>query len=307
MEVDILYYKIEDGFKEQSSLEGYTGDVVTIITEKELKSKLASKEIDSKFVPNYKNAKCCRADVHKGCFSLTFSVVSKDKKRNRLNFGCIIKKDNVIFIDDSGIVKTCIKKMQKNKISESTTLERFLYDFLETLIDSDLRYMEEMGDRLTRIESAVVKGILDDFNKNMIDFRKEALMFYRYYTQLSDIGQEFQENENGFFSDKAVNLFGMFTIRADRLREEAHILRDYSSQVRDIYHSQTDAKQNKIMKVLTVVTTVLMPISILSAWYGMNFDTMPELHWSYGYIAFIIASILTTFGSVWYLKKKKFW
>lgn len=73
-----------------------------------------------------------------------------------------------------------------------------MYDFLETLIDSDLRYMEEMGDRLTRIESAVVKGILDDFNKNMIDFRKEALMFYRYYTQLSDIGQEFQENENGF-------------------------------------------------------------------------------------------------------------
>ena len=307
MEVIVLYYRIEDSLEEHKSMGGYSGDIVMVITEKELKVKLAKKEIDSKIVPHYKNARCCKADVHKGCFSVTFSVISKDKKRNRLNFGCIIKDGKVIFIDDSGIVNTCIKKMQKNKISDSITLERFMYDFLETLIESDLRYMEEMGDRLTKMESAVVKGILTDFNKNMVDFRKEALMFYRYYTQLEDVGREFQENENGFFSDKAVSLFESFTIRVERLREESQILRDYSSQVRDAYQVQNDAKQNKMMNVLTVVTTVFTPMSMLTAWYGMNFVHMPELNLTYSYPVFILANVLAIMASAWFLKKKGFW
>lgn len=302
-----MYYDIEDGLKELSKNENCMGDTVTVITEKELKQKLLAREIDPKVVPKYKNARCCKANVHKGCFSVVFSTIGKDKKMNRLNFGCIISKENVIFIDDSDFVNHCIKKMQKNKISESTTFERFMYDFVETLIENDLRYMEEMGDRLAKIESAVVKGILDDFNNKMVEFRKEALMFYRYYTQLVDVGQEFQENENGFFSSNAVEMFGAFTLRAERLREEAQMLREYSSQVRDIYHSQTDAKQNKAMNLLTVVTTALMPVSILAAWYGMNFDYMPELHSRYGYLGITLVSILISIGSMWYLRKKKFW
>ena len=140
----------------------------------------------------------------------------------------------------------------------------------------------------------------------MADFKKEMLMFYRYYTQLVDLGDELIENENGFFSQDEINLFEKYVKRAERLREETQFLRETSNQLRDVYSSQLDAKQNKIMKVLTVVTTVFMPLSISTAWYGMNFFDMPELTWEWGYEVFILGNLLIIILCVWYLKKKKF-
>ena len=178
-------------------------------------------------------------------------------------------------------------------------------NFLETIIESDLRYLEEMGDRLIKMESALIRGMVKDFSRLMAGFKKEMLMFYRYYTQLIDFGDELVENENGFFSADEIELFEKYVKRAERLHEETQFLRETSNQLRDVYSSQLDAKQNRIMKVLTVVTTIFMPLSISTAWYGMNFFDMPELTWEWGYEAFIVGNILAMIGCWWYFKKKK--
>ena len=65
------------------------------------------------------------------------------------------------------------------------------------------------------------------------------------------------------------------------------MLREYASQVSSEYQAQVYIAQNRIMKLLTVVTTVCMPLSLIAGWYGMNFMNMPELHWAYGYPAVI--------------------
>lgn len=302
----MVYYKIEESFDEQKLLDGYSGNSVRIVSDSELKNMLLGKEITKDDVPNYKNAQCCRAKVHPSAVSVCFSTITKDKKMNRHNFGFIIKQNEVIFVDNANFVKAIIKKMKKNKFHGGAKVGRFLYDFLETIIESDLRYLEEMGDRLIKMESALIRGIVKDFSRLMAGFKKEMLMFYRYYTQLVDLGDELIENENGFFSQDEINLFEKYVNRAERLREETQFLRETSNQLRDVYSSQLDAKQNKIMKVLTVVTTVFMPLSISTAWYGMNFFDMPELTWEWGYEVFILGNLLTIFLCVWYLKKKKF-
>ena len=302
----MVYYKIEESFDEQKLLDGYSGNSVRIVSDSELKNMLLGKEITKDDVPNYKNAQCCRAKVHPSAVSVCFSTITKDKKMNRHNFGFIIKQNEVVFVDNANFVKTIIKKMKKNKFHGGAKVGRFLYDFLETIIESDLRYLEEMGDRLIKMESALIRGMVKDFSRIMAGVKKEMLMFYRYYTQLVDLGDELIENENGFFSQDEINLFEKYVKRAERLREETQFLREISNQLRDVYSSQLDAKQNKIMKVLTVVTTVFMPLSISTAWYGMNFFDMPELTWEWGYEVFILGNLLTIFLCVWYFKKKKF-
>lgn len=301
----MIFYKIEENFEEVTSCEGYNGDTVIVVSDKELKEIENLGKLDKDSIPNYKNAQCCRAKVHPSMISACFSVVSKDKKMTRNNFGFIIQKNNVIFIDNNGFVKSIVKKMKKNKFHGETKIGRFLYDFLETIIESDLRYLEEMGDRLIKMESALIRGMVKDFSRLMAGFKKEMLMFYRYYIQLIDFGDELVENENGFFSADEIELFEKYVKRAERLREETQFLRETSNQLRDVYSSQLDAKQNKIMKVLTVVTTIFMPLSISTAWYGMNFFDMPELTWEWGYEAFIVGNILAMIGCWWYFKKKK--
>ena len=298
----MVYYKIAEGLKECSALVDYTGESIVVMTGEEIKKRT---DIDKLVIPNYKNAHCCKITVHKNCASGDISIISKDKKMQRTNFGFIIEKNRIIFIDDGRAVQSLMRKVSKNKLHGELTLERFLYEFFETIIEKDLRYIEEMSDRLVKIETAVIRGILSDFNTLMLKFKQEILLFYRYYTQLMDIGYELEENENGFFSEDSLKQFEKFTRRAEQLREEIQFLRETSNQLRDVYHSQLDFKTNKIMKLLTIITMFFMPTSTIAAWYGMNFTTMPELNSQYGYIGCIILNILAILWCWWYMKKKK--
>ena len=97
-----------------------------------------------------------------------------------------------------------------------------------------------------------------------------------------------------------------FTERVARLHSEALMLREYAGQIQDSYRAQVDIKQNKIMKTLTVVTTIFLPLSLIAGWYGMNFSNMPELHWAGGYPMVILLSLLIVTGCVILFKKKRF-
>ena len=82
-------------------------------------------------------------------------------------------------------------------------------------------------------------------------------------------------------------------------------LLDYTSQIRDSYESRLDVKQNRIMTVLTVVTTIFMPLTLIVGWYGMNFKYMPELESRWAYPIVIGVSVLIVVLSLIFFKKKK--
>ena len=75
----------------------------------------------------------------------------------------------------------------------------------------------------------------------------------------------------------------------------------------EIYQSQISIRQNDIMKILTIVTTIFLPLSLLAGWYGMNFEYMPELHWRYGYVGVLVAAILIVIFSMILFRRKRYW
>ena len=85
----------------------------------------------------------------------------------------------------------------------------------------------------------------------------------------------------------------------------AIMLREYSTQVREVYQAQIEIRQNKIMKTLTIVTTICLPLTLIAGWYGMNFRRMPELSWKYGYPAVILLSLCIVALSLYLCRKKK--
>ena len=97
----------------------------------------------------------------------------------------------------------------------------------------------------------------------------------------------------------------MFSNRMARLYDTASSLRDYTMQLSDLYQSQIDLKQNRIMTILTVVTTIFMPLTLITGWYGMNFTYMPELDSPYGYPVIIVVALVIAVASLLYFKKKK--
>ncbi|MBR3289563.1 MAG: magnesium transporter CorA, partial [Clostridia bacterium] len=90
-----------------------------------------------------------------------------------------------------------------------------------------------------------------------------------------------------------------------RRHDSAASLRDHTMQVRDLYNVQLDVRQNHIMTLLTVVTKIFMPLTLIVGWYGMNFRYMPELNWPISYPAVLIVSVAVVVFCLILFKKKK--
>ena len=126
-----------------------------------------------------------------------------------------------------------------------------------------------------------------------------------HYEQLIEFGQELQEYENGFFKKENLRYFKLFTERVMRLQDIAASLREYVVQLRDLVQSQLGVRQNKIMTLLTVVTSIFLPLTLIAGWYGMNFRYMPELEMRFAYPAVILVSVAIVVGCLIWFKKKK--
>jgi len=113
---------------------------------------------------------------------------------------------------------------------------------METLVEDDLRYLENIEDRLAKLEAAVLSDKLEGFMYSIVDIRKEILARSHYYSQLSDVALELLENENEIFDDHSLRLLKHFSDRAHRLRQETQMLREYSLQISEAYQTQIDIR-----------------------------------------------------------------
>ncbi|BCI60541.1 magnesium transporter CorA family protein [Solibaculum mannosilyticum] len=257
--------------------------------------------------PAVRDAKVCKVEIRSNCITGTIVLPRTTKTGVRLACGYLLTSKQAILIDDTGVLQTHMKRLVKKKLFTGQSVGRFFYDILELLIDKDLYHLEEIEVQAEKLEDRILSGQLDEGSAAMTQLRKEAMAWFRYYSQLDEMACELQESENSFFSKEEKHLFHMFENRVNRLREESQLLREYCTQIQTMFQSEIDIRQNRIMKILTLVTTIFFPLSLLVGWYGMNFNGMPELSWEYGYPAVIVVSVFIVLVSLWICKKKKFW
>ena len=240
--------------------------------------------------------------------SLTGSFAIPDRKNpsgDDLKFAFALDEKGIIFIDDNNTAEQIILGVQRTKKWKLPSLERFLYDFLDQIVKDDLRLMENYETELDLMEQSIIDGDENLPSGRLNDIRSDIRYLRIHYEQLMDLAQEFQENENNFFKQENLRYFRLFIDRAARLHDTSMSLRDYTMQLRDLYKAHLDIKQNRIMTVLTVVTTIFMPLTLIVGWYGMNFRYMPELNWEWSYPVVIILSIAIVVLSLLFFKKKK--
>jgi magnesium transporter len=224
--------------------------------------------------------------------------------------GIYIKNNLLLIIiiedsDNSTQIKL-LELLEQMNISKITQ-ERLIFGFLERFINEDYSLLANIEQDISDHEDKINLRNLDkDFNTQITEVRKRLLLLDNYYQQFVAIGEELEENAADIFSDENLHYFRIFASRATRLSNNTRMLQEYSVHVREAYHAQLEYDLNKIMKVFTVVTTIFLPLTLIVGWYGMNFTTMPELTWQYGYLYVIILSVIVAIICIIYFKKKKF-
>ena len=247
-----------------------------------------------------------KAEVNYDSLTGSFAIPDRNNPSgDDLKFAFVLDEKGIVFIDDSGTAESIINGVQRTKKWKMPSLERFLYDFLDQIVKDDLRLMEKYETELDSMEQAIIDGDENLPSGRLNDIRSDIRYLRNHYEQLMDLAQELMENENGFFKQENLRYFRLFIDRASRLHDTSMSLRDYTMQLRDLYKAHLDIKQNRIMTVLTVVTTIFMPLTLIVGWYGMNFRYMPELDWYWGYPVIIILSIIIVVASLLFFKKKK--
>ncbi|MCR4762045.1 MAG: magnesium transporter CorA [Lachnospiraceae bacterium] len=303
-----MYYLIEETLKEvkKEALKSTKNQYVAVLSSGEWKQDRDSFEMGMDIDTDMSEIFTTKAEVNYDSLTGSFSIPNrKDLSADDSRFAFALDEKGIVFIDDSGKAEELIRNVQRTKKWKFPSLERFIYDFLDQIVTDDLRLMEKYERELDSMEKNIMDGEETFPTVRLNDIRSDIRDLRIHYEQLIDLGQELEENENNFFKHENLRYFRLFLNRMARLHDSSNSLRDYTMQIRDQYKAHLDIKQNRIMTILTVVTTIFMPLTLIVGWYGMNFRYMPELEWRWGYPVIIVISLLIAIGCLLFFKKKK--
>ncbi|MBO7395138.1 MAG: magnesium transporter CorA [Ruminiclostridium sp.] len=303
-----MYYYIKNTLEKAKKLDlkGKNGQFVAVLTSAEWLENRDKFDMGIEMDIDLSAIHSTKAEVNYDSLTGTFSIPDRDNiSAPNTNFAFALDEKGIVFIDDSGFVDKTIRSIISSKRWTMPSLERFIYDFLEQIVARDQIILERVDKELDTIESNILDGDENDPAQRVSRIRSDLRDMRIHYEQLLDLGQELEENENDFFNEDNTRYFHLFTQRISRLHDLTSSLREYSIQIRDLYQSKLDIKQNRIMALLTIITSIFMPLTLIAGWYGMNFRYMPELEYKWAYPAVIVVSIVIVIVSLVFFKKKK--
>ena len=303
-----MYYYIKNTLEKTKKLDfkGKNGKFVAVLTSDEWFESKDKFDMGIEMDIDLSVIHSTKAEVNYDSLTGTFSVPDRENiTEPNTNFAFALDEKGIVFIDDSGYVNKLISNIISTKRWAIPSLERFIYDFLEQIVAKDQIVLEHFDRELDTIESSILEGEEKDPSLRVSRIRSDLRDLRVHYEQLLDLSQELEENENDFFKEENTRYFHLFTQRISRLHDLTASLREYSIQIRDLYQSKLDIKQNRIMTLLTVITSIFMPLTLIAGWYGMNFKYMPELEYKAAYPIVIAVSIVIVIISLIFFKKKK--
>jgi magnesium transporter len=122
---------------------------------------------------------------------------------------------------------------------------------------------------------------------------------------LRDAMNKLVKDDSGFINSSSTRFFSDVYSHVAHLIDSLDTYRDLNSGLMDIYINTLNTRMNEVMKVLTIISTIFIPLTFIVGVYGMNFDFMPELHWKYGYLGVWIVMLLLLVVMIRYFRYKK--
>ena len=214
-------------------------------------------------------------------------------------------EERLAFLDYDDVVSDFFRCWKKWK--GRVTVEELLYRLMMSLVEDDIIVIDWIYRQLALLEEEIPKENTRFFLQRMSAMKQTIYQMFRYYHQLTEFAQGMIDCKDVCFRERDIRVFSDFIDRTGRLAGEVEVMREYANEVWEIYQAQINIRQNDIMKVLTIVTTIFLPLSLLAGWYGMNFHYMPEISWEYGYLFAIALSVGIVVFCLVLFKKKKYW
>jgi magnesium transporter len=185
-------------------------------------------------------------------------------------------------------------------------VEWTLHAILDEGVDAVFPVIEALSDELEMLEDLMLSDARPEHLQRLYAARRALVQLHKVVGPERDVVRGLARLE-AFVEPEAYMYFQDIGDHLARVADQIDTYREVANGTMDIYLSAQSNRMNQIMKTLTVVATIFMPLTLISGIYGMNFRHMPELEWPFGYFAVLGIMGLIALGMTWYFRRRDWW
>jgi magnesium transporter len=237
---------------------------------------------------------------------LYYDEVSQEIVAEQVSF--LLGKSSVItFQERKGDVFDPIRDRLKNSNGKIRNMgaDYLLYALLDAIVDNYFIMLEKIGDKIEGLEEDLMENPTTETMHAIHKLKREILFLRKYIWPLREIINELQKTESNLLNESTSIYFRDVYDHIIQVINTVETFRDMVTGMIDLYLSSVSNKMNEVMKVLTIIATIFIPLTFIVGIYGMNFRNMPELEWKFGYPIIMLLMLFIGAIMIRYFKKKK--
>jgi magnesium transporter len=249
-------------------------------------------------------------DYHNGIFLIVRALRFNETQQGFYNeqIAFFFNKDFLItFQEDEDDLFLNIRErlnMSMGKIRQKGA-DYLTYTLIDSIVDQYFVILDKTEESIDEIESQILVNFDTSARNKIYKIKRQLSEVKRVAMPLRDVVGRFMREDSNFV-EKGTTIFARDLYdHVQRVIEMIESQRDMLNNLNDLYHAEVSNKANHVMKVLTIVSAIFIPLTFLAGIYGMNFDVLPELHHEKGYFILWGVMILIAVLQLIYFKKKK--
>jgi magnesium transporter len=182
-----------------------------------------------------------------------------------------------------------------------------LHAILDQVVDGYFPIVEQLEERIEKLEDEVLEAADRRVLQHIVELKKTVLMFRNFILpQRKIIGQLGRPSTPIYIRRSTMAYFRDVYDHVVRISDTLDTYRDALNSTMDAYMSTVSQRMNEIMKTLTIITTMMMPLTVITSFYGMNIH-LPEVKWGIKGYWFVLGLLALAMGSMWFFIKRRKW
>lgn len=221
----------------------------------------------------------------------------------------VLGKDYVLtFQEADGDVFDGIRERLKNDKGRirGFRADYLMFALLDAVVDNYFVVIETLSDKIGILEDQLfASNPGEQITESIQDLKKEVLKIRRAIIPLREVINRLEKTDTDLIEQRTQNYIRDLYDHIIQVSESIDLYREMTWDLMDMYMSTISNKMNEIMKVLTIMASIFIPLTFMAGIYGMNFEYMPELQMKYGYFVLWGLMIVVLFLMLWYFRRKK--
>ncbi len=205
------------------------------------------------------------------------------------------------------VFKTVRERIRKSKTRiRKAGCDYLAYALIDAIVDHYFAILEALGDKIESIETQLLNDPTHDTLEIIHEMKREMIYLRKQIWPIREIINSLVKSESSLIQEQMYVYFRDVYDHTIQIIDTIESYRDVLAGMLEIYLSTLSNRMNEVMKVLTIIATIFIPITFIAGVYGMNFKFMPELEWRWGYFM-VWGIVIVVVGIMLGFFKKKQW